>query len=223
MIDVGFGCGDSCFFLAEQYKSRVKGITNEKSQLDIAQKRIPTSLQEHITLSCGSADDLQDHIPSTDSFDAIVSIDSAYHFDTRWDFLKNAFSLLKSKEGKIGLYDLAIEAELLEKATPLQKKLVEWICLSVHIPIQNLVTVDRYQEQMKTIGYDNIHIQALDKRQVFGGVSKSFQQQYELTLEYGVGISFTNRMFLKVSSFFFGLLSEKPWIVPIIVTAEKSQ
>ncbi|OBZ82145.1 Erythromycin 3''-O-methyltransferase, partial [Choanephora cucurbitarum] len=94
ILDVGFGCGDSCLFLAEHYQSKVKGITNEQSQLTVANKRIPDHLKEQIALILGSADDLSTYT-SSEKHDAVLSIDSAYHFNTRWDFLRNAFDCLK--------------------------------------------------------------------------------------------------------------------------------
>ncbi|KAI8333241.1 S-adenosyl-L-methionine-dependent methyltransferase [Blakeslea trispora] len=220
ILDVGFGCGDSCFFLAEHHQSKVKGITNEQSQLTIASKRMPDHLKENVSLVLGSADDLPTHT-SSEKYDVVLSIDSAYHFNTRCAFLKNAFDCLKEEGGKIGLYDLAIDLNFWEKSTPFQKQMVQWICTAVHIPVENLVTVDTYQQQLKEIGYNSVQINVLEREQVFGGLSACFQKQHQLALEHGIGISFPNRMFLKASSFFFGLLNQNQWVVPIIVTAER--
>lgn len=159
-------------------------------------------------------------LPSKDTFDYITSIDSAYHYNTRWDFLESAFKRLNLL-GSIGLYDLAIDADFLHKASPMQKNIFKFVCDTVHIPIQNLVTVEEYEEHLEDIGYEDVQIEQLDRHLVFGGLSRSFDQQYTTAMKYGVGVSLSNRIFLKVSSFLFGLLGSKPWLVPIIVKGVK--
>ncbi|GAA5811016.1 hypothetical protein MFLAVUS_004445 [Mucor flavus] len=199
-----------------------KGITNELSQWRIASDRIsPTKLKDQITLIHGSADDLSQHISSVEIYDYIVSIDSAYHYNTRWDFLKNALSHLKPKGGTIGLYDLCIDSEFLKETSSMQYRFLKLICEATHIPIGNLVTVEEYQKRLVVMGYEKIEMISLDRAQVFGGLSKSFNAQYDTVMKYGIGVSLSNKVFLKVSSFIFGLFGSKPWLVPVIVKGEK--
>lgn len=200
-----------------------KGITNELSQWRIAKERISsTKLKNQIILLHGSADDLDQHISSTDTYDYIVSIDSAYHYNTRWDFLKSALTHLKADGGVIGLYDLCIDPNFLKQATSLQYNIFKFICQAVHIPIENLVTTENYEKKLVDLGYKQVQIISLDRAQVFGGLSKSFDAQYDTVMKYGIGVSLPNRMFLKISSFLFGLLGTKPWLVPVIVKGERS-
>lgn len=134
--------------------------------------------------------------------------------------MENAFKRL-NLHGSIGLYDLAIEADFLDKASSMQKSVFRFICDTVHIPIQNLVTVEEYGDRLEDIGYEEVQIEQLDRRLVFGGLSRSFDQQYTTAMNYGIGVSLSNRIFLKVSSFLFRLLGSKPWLVPIIVRGVK--
>lgn len=103
----------------------------------------------------------------------------------------------------------------------MQKNIFKFVCDTVHIPIQNLVTVGEYEEYLEDIGYEDVEIEQLDRQLVFGGLSRSFDQQYTTAMKYGIGVSLSNRIFLKVSSFLFGLLGSKPWLVPIIVKGVK--
>ncbi|KAG2236772.1 S-adenosyl-L-methionine-dependent methyltransferase [Thamnidium elegans] len=223
VLDVGFGCGDSCIVLAEQYTLKVTGITNELSQWRIASDRISsTKLKDQITLIHGSADDLNQHISSTEIYDYIVSIDSAYHYNTRWDFLKNALTYLKPKGGTIGLYDLCIDSEFLKEVSSMQYSFLKLICKASHIPIRNLVTVEEYQKRLVDMGYEKIEMISLDRAHVFGGLSESFNDQYNTVMKYGIGVSLSNKIFLKGSSFIFGLFGTKPWLVPVIVKGEKA-
>lgn len=201
----------------------MKGITNELSQFRIAKDRIAsTPLEDRIQLVHGSADDLGQHIASDEIYDNIISIDSAYHYNTRWDFLRNAFQHLKPQGGCIGLYDLCIDPEFLKSATPMQSTIFKFVCDAVRIPSENLVTAEEYGKKLAEIGYTNVELLNIDREQVFGGLSKSFKAQYEEVNKYGIGVSLSNKVFLKVSAYLFGLLGEKPWIVPIIVKGEKS-
>lgn len=201
-----------------------KGITNELSQWKIAKDRVSSSakLQAQVNLLQGSADDLEQLISDQKTYDYVISIDSAYHYNTRWDFLKTSYSKLKN-EGVVGLYDLAIEPGFYKNATSFQKSIFNFICKAVKIPIGNLVTAQEYEEQLTKLGYKQVEIEQLDRQQVFGGLARSFDQQYDIVMKYGIGVSLSNRMFLKISSFLFGLISTKPWLVPIIVKAEKKE
>lgn len=191
------------------------------SQWHIAKDRISsTQLENQINLIHGSADDLDQHIAPTDTYDYIVSIDSAYHYNTRWDFLKSAFTHLKPK-GVIGLYDLCIDPTFIKKVTPFHYNIFKFICQAVHIPIENLVTTEDYEKRLVDLGYKEVQIISLDRMQVFGGLSKSFDTQYDTVMKYGIGVSLPNRIFLKVSSFLFSLLGTRPWLVPVIVKGEK--
>ncbi len=199
-----------------------KGITNELSQWRIASDRLATtSFRDSIKLVHGSADDLKEHIDSTEKYDYITSIDSAYHYNTRWDFLKNAFDYLVHG-GSIGLYDLCLDPGFSSNATPMQHSVIKFICGAVHIPIENLVTAEEYERRLVNIGYTNVKMIVLEREQVFGGLSKSFDAQYDEVMKYGIGVSLSNRLFLKVSSYLFGLLGTKPWIIPIIIKGEKA-
>lgn len=152
-------------------------------------------------------------------YDYIISIDSAYHYNTRWDFLKNAYNHLK-RQGMIGLYDIAIDSKL-KKSSEYNKMLSKACCSLLRIPLRNLVTVEQYQKNMEALGYKNVQIQTIDKKRVFGGLSQYFEKQYKNAVKNGIGISFTNRIILKGASYLFGALVHTPWIVPVIVEGRK--
>ncbi|KAI7895598.1 S-adenosyl-L-methionine-dependent methyltransferase [Mucor mucedo] len=217
VLDVGFGCGDSCIVFAEQYQSQVTGITNELSQWRIAKERVST-LPSKINVLHGSADTLDKHVSST--FDYIISIDSAYHYNTRWNFIQAAFKHL-NEGGVLGLYDLCIDPDLYASVTPIKRQILKLVCQAVHIPLENLVTPEEYEKRVEDAGYKKVDMVCLDRMLVFGGLSQSFHTQYETTQKYGIGMSLSNRMTLKVSGFLFGLLATRSWLVPVLIKAEK--
>lgn len=199
----------------------MKGITNELSQWKIASERT-SELKNEITVIYGSADNLGQHISTKSFYDYIISIDSAYHYNTRWDFLKNAMDYLKPNGGIIGLYDLCIDPDFIKNASSTKLAIFKSICGAVHVPVANLVTPEEYKKRLIEIGYKNVQMVTLERSKVFGGLSKSFEAQYDTVMKYGIGMTMSNRFYIKASSFFFGFLGTKPWLVPVMIKGEKS-
>lgn len=166
----------------------------------------------------GSANDLDTLI--TGSFDYIISVDSAYHYDTRWSFLESCLKHLNPR-GMIGLYDLTIHPNFKSTASVSQKQAIQLICNALNIPLKNLVTAEEYRSHLEVMGYKQISVQELERGRIFGGLSRAFQRQYETAMKNGVGVSVKNTMILKVSSYLFGVLAERPWIVPVLVECTK--
>ncbi|KAI7905583.1 S-adenosyl-L-methionine-dependent methyltransferase [Cokeromyces recurvatus] len=227
ILDIGFGCGDSCIFLAEKYKASVVGITNEESQWKVATDRVREmkfTNNQQIRLFHGSADDLNTLLLPSQRYDYVISIDSAYHFNTRWDFLKNVYGKLDDKKegsGMIGIYDLTVNPLFLKNASYLQRYIFQLIAKLVHIPIQNLITANVYQQQMIELGYKDVEIQTIDRQLVFGGLSEHFRQQYNQATKYGATISLFAMIYLKFSIIIFNLLARKSWLVPVIIKGKK--
>ncbi|KAI7880876.1 S-adenosyl-L-methionine-dependent methyltransferase [Lichtheimia hyalospora FSU 10163] len=219
ILDVGYGCGDSCFLLADQFNCQVVGVTNESEQWKISCSRLATQyaqLEDRIQLIQGSATDIQDLFRDHPLFDYIISIDSAYHYATRWDFFNAALSRLVPG-GSIGLYDLAATQSADSNA------ILKFACQHVlGIPPTNLVTMDEYKNRMVAIGYTDVHLEALDQDQIFGGLSRFIERQYEQAARWDVLPPVGNRIFLRITMWIFRLMSQKKWLQPVIVRAKKA-
>ncbi|KAI8141814.1 S-adenosyl-L-methionine-dependent methyltransferase, partial [Fennellomyces sp. T-0311] len=214
--DVGYGCGDSCFMLADRYDCNVTGLTNEKSQWLVSQTRLASlPCQNRVKLICGSATD--DNLFDA-AFDHIVSIDSAYHYDTRWKFLQTAQSQLVPG-GTLGLYDLTIDPKLLQ---------YKWLAVLMGryvlgIPESNMVTADAYRDQLVAMGYAQVAVNAVPADRVFGGLSRFIRRQYAQAALWDILPPWGNRVFMLSSASLFGLLARKGWVVPVIVSARKKE
>ncbi|KAG2217948.1 hypothetical protein INT45_008564 [Circinella minor] len=230
VLDVGYGCGDSCFLLADRYGCKVTGLTNEKNQWDISKKRLvdtkKKNIQDRIQLIYGSAtDDLKQKNVDPFLFDHILSIDSAYHYITRWKFLKNAMTYLVP-HGTLGLYDLTIHPNLLDSFhnNNIKKYMIELLGhYLLNIPKENMVTAEQYHDQLITMGYDQVIVKPIDGDRVFGGLSRFIQRQYQEAEAWDILPPFSNRLFMLFSISLFNLLARKQWIVPVIVSARNKK
>ena len=155
IMDVGFGCGDQdFFFLKEFHVKKIVGYSNSRSQVELARVRCEQLNEKRFEPLFGVAPNL----PHCDtSFDAILSLDSAYHYNTRELFFKEAFGRLK-EGGKIGLVDLAINEPL---------SLLQWMALLplsklIGIPMKNLYSTKVYCEKLGSAGFSDISVEVID-------------------------------------------------------------
>ncbi|KAI9224257.1 hypothetical protein BC828DRAFT_402404 [Blastocladiella britannica] len=98
VVDVGYGLGDSSLLLHREYGCTVYGFTKSEQQASLAAFRVANlGLDSHIRLHQGDATDLTGLMAALEPhppIDAIVCIDSAYHYQTRADFFAAAYQLL---------------------------------------------------------------------------------------------------------------------------------
>ncbi|MDN3359661.1 class I SAM-dependent methyltransferase [Actinomadura sp. DC4] len=95
VLDVGFGYADQdMHWLETRGPALIAGLNVTPAQVEIAQDRAQArDLADRLDLRLGSATD----IPfSAGSFDRIVALESAFHFDTRQTFFHEAWRVLRT-------------------------------------------------------------------------------------------------------------------------------
>jgi cyclopropane fatty-acyl-phospholipid synthase-like methyltransferase len=88
----------------------------------------------------------------------IVSLDTAYHFSPRSAFFKQAYELLAPR-GTLTLTDIALSSSL----SPWALKLVRVLAPVFSIPAENLLTCDKYEQQLQEHGFSNIRIEDMSE------------------------------------------------------------
>lgn len=201
-------------------------------------------MQEKIKLYQGSATELNSLLESTnisspslsttakfnknnqpEQFDHIISIDSAYHYDTRKEFLKQAFQHIKPG-GNLGMWDIILhdDANKLDDnhhhSQPWKVKLWKFICGLAHVPLPNLIHRDQYINQLKEIGFIDIHLEQIPPENNFGNLAKHCKKQIQVLKELQIG-NWQTIFYLHVSAFFFNYLATRTHLQAVIVKASK--
>ncbi|WFD41425.1 hypothetical protein MPSI1_000052 [Malassezia psittaci] len=99
VLDVGHGCGDSLLMLLQRNTSYVHGVTSLHAHAARAQARCGSRAKVHCL-------DATEYLSQTQhTYDTILALDCAYHFDDRARFFREAYDAL-APGGKLALVDL---------------------------------------------------------------------------------------------------------------------
>ncbi|THH17000.1 hypothetical protein EW146_g3738 [Bondarzewia mesenterica] len=188
VLDVGHGSGDSLLLLlshpAVPRPGVIHGITSLSEHHTRSYERVGLLLsanpgvnrQSRVLLHDGDAiyqlNSRLDHPLSpymTYSFDTILALDCAYHFHTRFEFLRQSFLRL-TPGGRIALADICFSSK--------PKGFWFFVLFSLLrvIPRENIVTKERYVRDLQDIGYVDVRMEDVSEW-VFPGFRKFLKEQ----------------------------------------------
>jgi microcystin synthetase protein McyJ len=150
ILDVACGYGAESFRFFDALKpQKMRCIDITQPHIDFAKKRAEEKgLQDHLIFekrdACrtGFADGL---------FSQVVGIEGPAHFNTRMDFFKEAYRVLKQK-GELILTDIIFDIDQSKKSGFL-KKVTELGAKKWHMPEANKVNSKGYQDQLREVGF----------------------------------------------------------------------
>ncbi|TFK75482.1 S-adenosyl-L-methionine-dependent methyltransferase [Pluteus cervinus] len=174
ILDVGHGTGESLVFLTSNpgvpRPSYLAGITSIPSHHKRSETRLAKCIQSlrvgerpETTLYAGDAIYRADapahpfHPESTVSFDAILALDCAYHFNTRNLFLKQSFTHL-APGGRIALADICFAPDAFQSFSN-----VIFTTLFKLMPKSNQITTDGYIQQLEDLGYSEAELEDITR------------------------------------------------------------
>ena len=158
VFDVGFGYGDQLVVWKQRFGvGRITGLETDAAGLAEARRKL--AAYTDVTLCLGD----KHAVPAHERYDRVLALDCAYHFAPRSAFLAQAYRALHAG-GVLGLTDIV----LAEGQNPRQHARLAQAC---GIPLENLLTPQRYAQALKDLGFVDVRLEPLDDA-VFAGFSR---------------------------------------------------
>jgi SAM-dependent methyltransferase len=160
VLDAGFGFADQDIYWARHYRPRhITGLNITASQVTAARARVAAlGLSDQIDLREGSATAM----PLPDgSIDVVTALESAFHFDTRMRFFREAFRVLRPG-GRIVLADIVPVPAASGLIAHLKERL-SWGLMAGKFPIPkaNVYSRDDYRDRLRVAGFESVCVESI--------------------------------------------------------------
>lgn len=170
ILDVGVGFAEQDFVLLDRFTvSHITGIDITPVHVDKGRERVAErGLEKIIDVRLGSATAMD--FPDA-SFDKVLALECAFHFDTRDQFMREALRVLKPG-GCIALTDMLPTAgKKFSRATAFGRRYG-------HIPEANLYDREEYSRRLAEVGFGDVSVESI-REDVFPGMANYSRQRIE--------------------------------------------
>jgi cyclopropane fatty-acyl-phospholipid synthase-like methyltransferase len=168
VVDVGFGFADQDMLWMDRLKpSRITGLNITRTQVVMARERVAArGLTDRVELLEGSATAMP--LPDA-SCDQVVGVECAFHFDTREDFFREAFRVLRPG-GRLVLADV-IRARPDPRPFRRRVQAFNWkyFTQKYAVPEANGDTSDTYAAKLAAAGFAGARVESI-RHHVYPGL-----------------------------------------------------
>ncbi len=168
VLDVGVGFAEQDFVLLERFEvSHIVGIDITPVHVDMGRDRVAgRGLENRIDIRLGSATATGFHDAS---FDKVLALECAFHFDTRDHFIREAFRVLKPG-GTIALADML--------PSPGKKSGLKTVFGRKygHIPKANYYDREEYPRRLAAAGFGDVIVESI-REDVYPAMAEYVRQR----------------------------------------------
>ncbi|MGH3375925.1 MAG: methyltransferase domain-containing protein [Actinoallomurus sp.] len=152
VLDVGFGYADEDLRWAELRRpQRIVGLNITPAQVQVAMERArERGLEDRLDLRVGSATEMPF---DAGTFDRVVALQSAFHFDTRQDFFAEAYRVLRPG-GVLATVDVVLRGTA-------GREFAKTDAGACCVPAANRYDQNTYRERMCEAGFVNVDIRPI--------------------------------------------------------------
>jgi ubiquinone/menaquinone biosynthesis C-methylase UbiE len=174
LVDCGFGFADQDLYWARRHPDlAVVGLNITASHVDVARERVAAAgLADRIDLRLASATEM----PLADaSADAVIALESAFHFRTRERFFREALRVLKPG-GRIVTADIL---PILENSGRRQdarlSRVWRWTASRFSIPSENTYPRKDYRALLQRLGFVDVEVESI-REQVYAPLYRHLKE-----------------------------------------------
>lgn len=160
VVDCGFGFGDQDAWWALNYAPRsIIGLNITPSQVRHARERIEqVGVASTVDLRVGSATAMP---LEAESADVVIALESAFHFDTREAFFREASRVLRPG-GRLVVADILPLDEGPSCPTKAKRRLSWRLTASKFaIPDENAYSIDHYRSLLSDCGFEEVSVESI--------------------------------------------------------------
>jgi cyclopropane fatty-acyl-phospholipid synthase-like methyltransferase len=199
VVDIGCGFATNMKYCLDNHSIyNMTGLNISPFQTEWGNRFLKQEgLSEKAKVILGSATDM----PFADaSIDRIISIEAAFHFETREVFLNEVIRVLKPG-GILSMADLIV----CKPKNLLQKLFVKSIMKTLYVPAKNIYDYKDYVELMQQCGLEILHIESLNKEVIIPFRKWFWKRPISVFLKYnllwsvaGLGFMFAKLDYIRV-------------------------
>jgi ubiquinone/menaquinone biosynthesis C-methylase UbiE len=178
LVDCGFGFADQDLYWARQHPDlAIVGLNITASHVDAARERVTAAgLADRVDLRLASATEM----PLADaSADAVIALESAFHFRTRERFFHEALRVLKPG-GRIVTADILpiLENDGNRQGARLSR-VWHWTASRFSIPSENAYPREGYRALLQRLGFSDVEVESI-RDQVYAPLYRHLKENPEV-------------------------------------------